>query len=84
MTVTDSLTPVPVNGLTSGVSAIAAGWKHTCALTTGGGNYCPEDPVTRAQMVVFLVRTFNNISVSILSRQLRLSSIPEWHEGCHQ
>ena len=25
----------------------------------GGGNYCPEDPVTRAQMAVFLVRTFN-------------------------
>jgi hypothetical protein len=21
--------------------------------------YCPEDPVTRAQMAVFLVRTFN-------------------------
>jgi hypothetical protein len=25
----------------------------------GGGNYCPEDNVTRAQMAVFLVRTFN-------------------------
>jgi hypothetical protein len=25
----------------------------------GGGNYCPEDSVTRAQMAVFLVRTFN-------------------------
>jgi hypothetical protein len=25
----------------------------------GSGNYCPEDPVTRAQMAVFLVRTFN-------------------------
>jgi hypothetical protein len=24
----------------------------------GGGNYCPEEPVTRAQMAVFLVRTF--------------------------
>lgn len=24
----------------------------------GGGNYCPENPVTRAQMAVFLVRTF--------------------------
>jgi len=40
MTVTDSLTPVPVSGLTSGVSAIAAGWKHTCALTTSGGVQC--------------------------------------------
>jgi len=25
----------------------------------GGSNYCPESPVTRAQMAVFLVRTFN-------------------------
>jgi hypothetical protein len=25
----------------------------------GGGNYCPEQPVSRAQMAVFLVRTFN-------------------------
>ena len=25
----------------------------------GGGNYCPEDSVTRAQMAVFLVKTFN-------------------------
>jgi hypothetical protein len=24
----------------------------------GSGNYCPEQPVTRAQMAVFLVRTF--------------------------
>jgi hypothetical protein len=25
----------------------------------GSGNYCPENPVTRAQMAVFLVRTFS-------------------------
>jgi len=25
----------------------------------GSGTYCPEQPVTRAQMAVFLVRTFN-------------------------
>jgi hypothetical protein len=25
----------------------------------GGGNYCPTTPVTRDQMAVFLVRTFN-------------------------
>ena len=24
----------------------------------GGGNYCPDESVTRAQMAVFLVRTF--------------------------
>ncbi len=25
----------------------------------GGGNYCPNDTITRAQMAVFMVRTFN-------------------------
>jgi hypothetical protein len=25
----------------------------------GGGNYCPSQAVTRAEMAVFLVRTFN-------------------------
>jgi hypothetical protein len=25
----------------------------------GGGNFCPDDPVTRGQMAVFLVRAFN-------------------------
>jgi hypothetical protein len=25
----------------------------------GGGNYCPNAPQTRAQMAVFLTRTFN-------------------------
>jgi len=42
----------------------AAAWIKQLAgegITTGcgNGNYCPEDPVTRAQMAVFLVRTFN-------------------------
>jgi len=34
---------------------------YNTGITTGcgGGNYCPEDSVTRAQMAVFLVRTFN-------------------------
>jgi mannan endo-1,4-beta-mannosidase len=33
----------------------------TEGITTGcgSGNYCPENPVTRAQMAVFLVRAFN-------------------------
>jgi hypothetical protein len=42
----------------------AAAWIKqlvTEGITTGcgNGNYCPENPVTRAQMAVFLVRTFN-------------------------
>ena len=42
----------------------AAAWIKQLAgecITTGcgNGNYCPEDPVTRAQMAVFLVRTFD-------------------------
>ncbi|MBI5566377.1 MAG: RCC1 repeat-containing protein [Chloroflexi bacterium] len=35
-TTTGGLTPVDVSGLASGVSGIATGAMHTCALTTGG------------------------------------------------
>ena len=42
----------------------AAGWINQLAaegITTGcgSGDYCPENPVTRAQMAAFLVRAFN-------------------------
>jgi alpha-tubulin suppressor-like RCC1 family protein len=33
-------TPTPVSGLASGITAIAAGLYHTCALTTVGGAVC--------------------------------------------
>ena len=39
-TTTFRATPVPVSGLSSGVRALAAGWYHTCALTSGGGVRC--------------------------------------------
>jgi alpha-tubulin suppressor-like RCC1 family protein len=43
-TTTDRWTPVPVSGLASGVTALAAGhYSHTCALTTGSGMLCWGD-----------------------------------------
>ncbi len=50
------------------LGSFAVDWIETLAAEgiTGGcgdGNYCPGDPVTRAQMAVFLVRTFDLSSI---------------------
>jgi len=48
------------------ISYWAANWiekLYADGITTGCGTsplvYCPDDPVTRAQMAIFLVLTFN-------------------------
>jgi hypothetical protein len=57
--------PPPCTGVFPDVpcpGAFAVDWieqLHTEGVTTGcgGGNYCPDAPVTRAQMAVFLLKT---------------------------
>jgi alpha-tubulin suppressor-like RCC1 family protein len=39
-TTADSATPVAVTGLSDGVSALTAGWGHTCAVTAAGAIKC--------------------------------------------
>ena len=58
-------TPTAATGIFADVptSYWASAWIEQLATEgitagCGGGNYCPEDSVTRAQMAVFLVRTF--------------------------
>ncbi len=60
-----SYTPPPATGVFNDVpvGSFADGFIEQLAAEgitggCGGGNYCPADPVTRAQMAVFLVRTF--------------------------
>jgi len=59
-------TPPPATGLFWDVPTTywAANWIEQLSaegITSGcgGGNYCPDNNVSRAEMAVFLVRTFN-------------------------
>ncbi|WKZ39116.1 MAG: choice-of-anchor Q domain-containing protein [Anaerolineales bacterium] len=64
----DDYVPPAVGG-SSGFNDVPAGsstapWIKQLAAENitggcGGGNYCPNNPVTRAQMAIFLQRTFN-------------------------
>jgi hypothetical protein len=61
-----SLVPAPATGVFGDVPTThwAAAWIERLAsegITSGcgEGNYCPDNAVTRAEMAVFLVRTFN-------------------------
>jgi hypothetical protein len=46
----------PINPFYSFIEQMAV---RQITLGCGGGNYCPSQPVTRAQMAAFLVRAFN-------------------------
>jgi hypothetical protein len=63
-----SYSPPVVGGNTGSVDVPTDYWADTwikqlvaegITVGCGNGNYCPESPVTRAQMAVFLVRTFS-------------------------
>jgi hypothetical protein len=64
---TSAYTPPPATGTVFGdvtLGSFADAWIEQLfneKITTGcgGGNYCPSSPVTRAEMAVFLVETFN-------------------------
>jgi hypothetical protein len=62
-----SYTPPAATGAVFGdvpLGSFAVDWIEQLALEgitsgCGGGNYCPDNSVTRAEMAVFLVRAFS-------------------------
>lgn len=59
-----ALIPVPAFADVPCTGGFAGDWIEELAARgitagCGGGNYCPQKPVTRAEMAVFLVKTFS-------------------------
>src|ERR1044071_9306923 len=68
-----SFTDVPVTGLFyTEISNIAA---RGITVGCGGGNYCPNDPVTREQMAAFIMRSLGEFSPPTPSSQ-RFLDVP--------
>jgi len=73
-------TPPPATGIFSDapLGSFAVGWIEQLAaegITSGcgGGNYCPDNSVTRAEMAVFLIRTFS-VPTILMSGDVLLNS----------
>lgn len=77
----DKATPVQVSGLSSGVSAVAAGGSHTCAIITGGGLKCwGNDGVGQLGNNTSL--TDSPIPVNVMGLTSGVASVAAWNHTC--